>query len=95
MAQIPVDPPFYDRANDYIHLANKQCDGKTNIMLVNGSFMFALSRFSAWCTAVDRGNGKAMEDNRKEDIDNLVNQFRTMLEEHHAEHAKNFDSLMK
>lgn len=95
MAQIPVDPEFYNRANDFIHLANKHCDGKLNIMLVNGSFMYGLSRFAAWCTAVDRESGEAMQTHRQADIDMLVDQFRSMLEQHIDEHAGNYNQLMK
>ncbi|MEC5387674.1 DUF3144 domain-containing protein [Uliginosibacterium sp. H3] len=94
MADIPIDKKFYDRANEYIKLANEHCDGTLGISLVSGSFMFALSRFNSWVSATDFESGAAMKEKRQETIDLLVNQYRSMLEQNLDDHINNFDRLM-
>jgi hypothetical protein len=89
-----IDRNFYNRANEFITLANKHCDGTIGINLVSGSFMFALSRFNAWVRATDFESGIEMRETRQETIDELVNQYRKMLEENLDDHITNFDRLM-
>ncbi|GAB4057479.1 DUF3144 domain-containing protein [Uliginosibacterium sediminicola] len=92
--QIPIDKEFFNRSNAYIQLANAQCDGKIAVALVNGSFMYGLSRFSAWSTAANHPSGESLRTHRQEEIDILVDQFRSMLEGHMDEHIADFDKLM-
>ena len=94
MAEIPIDKNFYNRANEYIKLANEHCDGTLGISLVSGSFMFALSRFNAWVRATDFTSGAEMKTGKEETIDALVNQYRSMLEQNFDDHINNFDRLM-
>ena len=89
-----IDRNFYNRANEYITLANSHCDGTIGISLVSGSFMFALSRFNAWVRATDFDSGTELKQVRQETIDKLVAQYREMLEHNLDDHIDNFDRLM-
>jgi hypothetical protein len=89
-----IDKDFYTRANAFITLANTHCDGTISIGKVSGSFMFALSRFNAWVRATDFDSGVELKEVRKETIDELVSQYRAMLEENLDDHINNFDKLM-
>ena len=89
-----IDKDFYTRANAFIALANTHCDGTIGISKVSGSFMFALSRFNAWVRATDFDSGAELKEAKQETIDELVGQYRAMLEENLDDHINNFDRLM-
>jgi hypothetical protein len=89
-----VDKGFWDRADTYIHLANKQCDaipaGK-----VSASLLFAASRFNAFVLASGMANRASLEAAKAEALDYFTGEFRKMLEDNLDDHIKNFDKYVK
>jgi hypothetical protein len=47
-----VDDGFFDRADEHIHLSNKQMS-KTSIGKVSASMMYSVARFNAHVSALD------------------------------------------
>lgn len=89
-----TDDKFYDRADEFIHLANKQChDIKRG--RVSASFLYAAARFNAWVSATGFDNGSDMSDKRSEMIDYFVEQYREMLKENLDDYIRNFGKYMK
>jgi len=89
-----VDDDFYNRADAIIHLANKQCEtiGKGK---VSASLMYATARFGAWLSASGFSSSTEMQAAKRETIEYMMEQYRTMLEANLAEHIENFESYMK
>lgn len=91
---LDIDKDFYTRANAYIPIANAQCDGTVGIRRISGSFMYAMTRFNSWVVATDYDSGPQMKEARQKTIDELVEQFKSMLEHNLDDHIENFDRLM-
>ncbi|MCF6191117.1 MAG: DUF3144 domain-containing protein [Cocleimonas sp.] len=63
-----TDDKFYDRADEYIDLANKQISEKSNAADVSASFLYSASRFNAWISAANFKSGKEMAEVKDEII---------------------------
>lgn len=89
-----VDDKFYDRADEHIHLANKQCAdigrGK-----VSASFLYAVARFNAWVSACGFTNVEDMKNEKEKTIEYFVTQYRAMLDENLDDYIKNFKKYMQ
>ena len=89
-----VDDKFYDRADEYIHLANKQCAdigrGK-----VSASLMYAVARFNAWVSSCGFTNSEDMKNEKEKTIEYFVTQYRAMLDENLDDYIKNFQKYMQ
>jgi hypothetical protein len=84
-----VDAGFWDRADEYIHLANRHCDA-TDAGKVSASLLFAASRFNAFIVASKVTNAEALSQSRAEALEYFTEQFRSMLAENLDDHIKNF-----
>lgn len=88
-----VDDKFYDRADEHIHLANRQCAdigrGK-----VSASFLYAAARFNSWISACDFRAAEDMSREKERTIEYFVAEYRAMLEENLDDYIRNFDSYM-
>lgn len=89
-----TDPKFYNRADSFIRLANEHGNsigrGK-----VSASFMYGMSRFSAWVTACRFDNAEEMKEARNEAIDYFVAQYKAMLEENYDDYVEHFEKYMQ
>ena len=68
-----VDDKFYDRADEHIHLSNKQL-GEITRGKVSASMMYATARFNAYVSATGWNSGQEMEDAKSEIVDFFVEQ---------------------
>jgi hypothetical protein len=86
---VKVDDGFYDRADSFIHLANKHCAdigrGK-----VSASFMYGMARFNAWVSATGFESAQDMKASRQETLDYFVAQYKAMLEENLDDYIDHF-----
>ena len=89
-----IDDHFYDRADEVIHLANRQLSASTRGK-VSASCMYATARFNAWVSATGFTTGEEMGAAKQQTIDYFVEQYRSMLEENLADYIKNFESYMR
>ena len=85
---------FFDRADAFIGMANEYCD-RVEVGRVSSSFMFGMSRFTAWACANGFDSASAMKKERDEAVDYYVSQFRQMLSDNVDDYLKNYDSYMK
>lgn len=90
-----LDENFFQRADEYINLANTHLQDKITPGLVTNSMMFASSRFNAWVAAAGFKNSEEMQDNKEEIIEYFTNQYKLMLEDNYNNYVQNFDSYMK
>lgn len=88
------DPTFFDRADSFIHLANKH-NSKISRGKVSASLMYGSARFQAWNAATWAESSAEMKSQRDETIQYFVEQYRTMLEEHLDDYIENFDKYME
>lgn len=88
-----IDDKFYDRADEFIHIANGQAEDARH-ELVNASMMFASARFSAFVSARGFASGEAMQAKRAETIEYFVAGFRQMLEGNLDAYIKNFEAYV-
>ena len=90
-----TDDKFYDRADEYIDLANKQISEKSNAVDVSASFLYSASRFNAWVAAAGFKSGKEMAEVKDEMLEHFVKDYREMLEENMADYIENFNEYMQ
>ena len=93
MSNTDKDKEFYEMADAYIALANKQ--GKNiNQGKVSATFLYAAARFNIFLIA----SGAASADDfaaKKEDVfDYFMAEYKKMLEEHFADYHDNFEKYM-
>jgi hypothetical protein len=89
-----VDAGFWDRADAYIHLANRQC-GEVPATKVSASLLYAASRFNAFVVASSLPGSAALEARKAETLEYFTGEFRKMLEDNLDDHIRNFDKFIK
>ena len=89
MSSSKTDDKYYQRADEVINLANKQCDDITPTK-VNLSLMFASARFSAFITATLANDLDELKRDREEAVKYFTEQFSKMLNENLDENIKNY-----
>jgi len=96
MTSAPMEPDdkFYDRADQFIHLANEHLEAISRGK-VSASFMYANARYAAWVSACGFTSGEDMDAAKSETIEYFVNAFRTMLEENLDDYINNFTTYMQ
>lgn len=88
-----VDDKFFDRADQFIHLANDQCN-KIGPREVSASLMYATARFNSWISARGFKSANEMKDAKNETIEYFVKTYRAMLEENLDDYIMNFTGYM-
>ena len=88
-----IDDNFYNRADEHIHLANRQLKNTTRGK-VSASMMYSVARYNAWVSACGFKKGEDMNTAKKETIEYFVNEYRKMLEDNLTDYIDNFDTYM-
>ena len=88
-----VDDGFFDRADEHIHLSNRQMS-KVDVGKVSASMMYSVARFNAHVNALNWASGKEMNKNKQEALDYFVGQFKKMLDENLNDYISNFEKYM-
>ena len=89
------DDQFFKRADQYIDLANSQISKETSGGKVSASFMFALTRFNAFISAIGFKDGREMRENKQEVMDYFIKEYQKMLEENLDDYIENFDIYIR
>ena len=90
MSTSKTDDNFYIRADDFINLANKQCDGVDNSK-VSSSLMFAAARFNAFIASSSAQDLEQLKRNKNAAIQFFTEQYTQMLTENLDENIKNYE----
>jgi hypothetical protein len=84
------DDEFYEMADSYIALANKQ--GKEVIQgKVSATFLYAAARFNTFLVASNSSSKKEFEAGKDQSIDYFMVEYKKMLEEHFSDYIHNYD----
>lgn len=89
------DQAFFDRADAFIKLANKQMEKSVEAGEVSASFMYGLARYSAWFSASGWTTARDMAGARDETVDFFVNEYRRMLELNMDDYIQNFGNYVQ
>lgn len=85
---------FYEMADAYISLANKQGQdvekGK-----VSATFLYAAARFNIFLAASGSNTAEEFASRKKDVIDYYMTEYEKMLEEHFADYQNSFDKYIK
>ena len=90
MSTSKTDDKFYNRADEFINLANKQCDSIENSK-VSSSLMFAAARFNAFIAASSAKDVEDLKRNKDAAIQFFTAQYTQMLTENLDENIKNYE----
>jgi hypothetical protein len=97
--QVDSDESFYERADEFIALANQFADAdhqvshlSANPGSVSASFMYANARYSVWHAACSYQKATDFKADRQVILDYYTEQFKLMLEDHLDEYQENFES---
>ena len=89
------DKEFYQRADEHIALANEHINTKqTKPVDTNDSLLYAASRFNAWIIAASFDNSEDFKNDKANAINYFTDAYKTMLEEHFDDYAKNYNTYM-
>ncbi len=90
-----IDEKFYERADDYIALANDHINTtQARPALVNNSLLYAASRYSAWISAASFTNAEDLKKEKEDVLNFFTKKYRAMLEENFDNYAKNYEHYM-
>lgn len=85
-----LDPQFFERADDHIHLSNSQL-ANTDPGKVSASMMYATARFNAYVSWSGFYTAEDMAEQRQSTLEYFTEQYRLMLEENLDDYIKNFE----
>ena len=91
---INVDDEFYDRADEHIHLSNRQINDKTTRGKVSASYLYSAARFNAWLSATGFENSEDMAAAKEETIEYFRAEYEKMLIENLDDYIENFETYM-
>ena len=89
-----IDDKFFDRADEHIHLSNKQISNATSGK-VSASMMYSVARFNSWISACGFNSAEDMNKAKEETIKYFVTEYEKMLTENLDDYIDNFDKYMK
>jgi len=85
-----VDPRFYQRADDYIQVANTQMR-TVNPQRVSASFLWGAAHYTSWMNVQLSESKAEMEAKRQEAIDFYTDQFRQLLSEQYDRYLQEYE----
>ena len=94
---------FFDRADQFIKLANEFCRPEKGKMIepadirgqVGAAMLFASARFNTWVSANTFKNGQEMHEAKEQVMSYLIQQFQAMLEDNYDEYCEQFDNYLR
>lgn len=93
MAEDNLDSRFWERADEVIQMANKQCS-KDKPSIVSASLLYATARFNAFIVASNVIDVTEMKLDKERAISYFSEQYRKMLTENLDDHIKNFGNYI-
>lgn len=93
MSNTEKDDEFYSLANQYIDLANEQCEqidkGKVSAM-----FLYAAARFNTYIVASSAPDADQFDSLKESAFEFLMDEYKKMLNEHFADYKANFEKYL-
>ena len=94
MSNTEKDNEFYEMADAFIALANKQAD-KAGMGKVSATFLYAAARYNTYVTASESSSANDLATGKEASFGFFVAEYKKMLEEHFADYYENFDKYIK
>ncbi|MBI5559258.1 MAG: DUF3144 domain-containing protein [Deltaproteobacteria bacterium] len=93
MSDTDKDKEFYEMADAYISLANKQSK-EIDPGKVSATFLYAASRFNIFLVAAGAASADEFGAKKETVCDYFMTEYKKMLEEHFADYQANFDKYL-
>ncbi len=93
MSNTDKDKEFYEMADAFIALANKQSKN-TDPGKVSATFLYAAARFNTFIFASGSDSANDFASNKENSFDYFMAEYKKMLEEHFADYKENFDKYI-
>ncbi len=93
MSNTDKDKEFYEMADAFIAIANKQAK-TTNPGKVSATFLYAAARFNTFLVASGADSATEFASRKEESFDYFMAEYKKMLEEHFADYTDNFDKYI-
>ena len=94
MSNTDKDQEFYDLANSFIELANKQSSG-VDRGKISAAFLYAAARFNTFVVASSAANVEQFMSYKENAFDYMVGEYKKMLEEHFGDYRDHFKDYIK
>ena len=94
MSKVERDEEFWAITDEYIKLANKQCDSHRNGK-VSTAFQFSAARFNAFMFATTTDDVEQFKKEKEMAIEYFTTQYRQALEENIKDYEKNYSDYIK
>ena len=86
---------FYERADEFIKLANTLRTDDVHAGKINASMLYAVARFSAWTAATGFVKGSDYAKEKQDIIEHFSKNFERMLSDNIDDYAENFQKYMQ
>lgn len=86
---------FYERADEFIKLANQLRTDDAHAGKINASMLYAVARFSAWTAATGFVKGSDYRVEKQDIIEHFTKNFERMLADNIDDYADNFQQYMQ
>lgn len=94
MSDTDKDKEFYELADAFIAIANKQSK-KVVPGKVSAAFLYAAARFNTFIAASESNSKDEYAANKEKSFDYFTAEYQKMLEEHFADYFANFDTYLR
>ncbi len=89
-----VDPTFYKRADEHIHLSNKQVSEEIGRGMVSASFLYSAARFNAYVSASGFKSSKEFIEQKEAIMAYFMDEYKRMLEDNLDDYISNFSKYL-
>ncbi|MEW6289664.1 MAG: DUF3144 domain-containing protein [Thermodesulfobacteriota bacterium] len=93
MSNTDKDKEFYEMADAYIALANKQSKNAEQGK-VSATFLYAAARFNIFLVATGATSADEFAAKKENIFEYFTTEYKKMLEEHFADYQANFDRYL-
>lgn len=93
MSNTEKDDEFYSLANQYIDLANEQCE-QTDKGKVSAMLLYAAARFNTYIVASSAADADQFDSLKESAFEFLMDEYKKMLNEHFADYKANFEKYL-
>jgi len=94
MSNIDEDEGLYERADDFINLANSLVEKSTSTK-VSASLLFAASRFNAFIVASMTENTEELKNDKNEALEYFSDQYKKMFLSNLEDYIENYDEYFQ
>ena len=89
-----VDDEFYERADEFINLANEKINPAIGRGKVSASFMYGMARFCSYVSATNCDSKEEFISEKNGAIEYFQDQFRKVLEENYDDYIEHYEKYM-